>query len=543
MVKMPVNGKILFVTFLIIAFSFLLGGIFVLSNLLSEQEKDFEQRAMLVARTVSNMPELSKHLKNTDIQEASTNVNAIVDGIRIINKAEYIVVMNMERVKLSHPSRKEIGRPSESMDLNAAFSEHYYISKAQGEVGVIIRAFAPVIDDTKKQVGIVIVGYPVPTFIKMIESYGREILITVLMSLIFSIWGAYTLGKHIKRQMFGLEPHEIAKMYVERTETFNAMHEGIIAVDKDMNITIFNEKAGNILGVGTETENYISRKIYEVLPDTRLPEIVETGKPIYNQELYINNHSILSNRVPINVNGEIVGAVAMFKDLTTVKKLAEEVTGVKAFVQALRVQTHEHKNKLHTIAGLLQLGHTKQALEYVTTATESEASLTKFLNERFHNENISGLLLSKVSYGKELGIQLEIDRKSHFKRFPPLLDHHDFVVLFGNLIENAFEALNVLSKEDKYVSISVDEHDGILAIAVSDNGIGMSEEVLDRMFENGYSTKANENRGIGLHLIYEIVKKGHGDIEVTSEIMEGTSFLILFELGENNDGDNTRITY
>ena len=543
MVKMPVNGKILFVTFLIIAFSFLLGGIFVLSNLLSEQEKDFEQRAMLVARTVSNMPELSKHLKNTDIQEASTNVNAIVDGIRIINKAEYIVVMNMDRVKLSHPSRKEIGRPSESMDLNAAFSEHYYISKAQGEVGVIIRAFAPVIDDTKKQVGIVIVGYPVPTFIKMIESYGREILITVLMSLVFSIWGAYTLGKHIKRQMFGLEPHEIAKMYVERTETFNAMHEGIIAVDKDMNITIFNEKAGNILGVGTETENYISRKIYEVLPDTRLPEIVETGKPIYNQELYINNHSILSNRVPINVNGEIVGAVAMFKDLTTVKKLAEEVTGVKAFVQALRVQTHEHKNKLHTIAGLLQLGHTKQALEYVTTATESEASLTKFLNERFHNENISGLLLSKVSYGKELGIQLEIDRKSHFKRFPPLLDHHDFVVLFGNLIENAFEALNVLSKEDKYVSISVDEHDGILAIAVSDNGIGMSEEVLDRMFENGYSTKANENRGIGLHLIYEIVKKGHGDIEVTSEIMEGTSFLILFELGENNDGDNTRITY
>src|SRR4051794_17793037 len=114
MVKMPVNGKILLVTFLIIAFSFLLGGIFVLSNLLSEQEKDFERRAMLVARTVSNMPELSTHLKNTDIKETTTNVNALVEGIRIINKAEYIVVMNMDRVKLSHPSRKELGKPSES---------------------------------------------------------------------------------------------------------------------------------------------------------------------------------------------------------------------------------------------------------------------------------------------------------------------------------------------------------------------------------------------------------------------------------------------
>lgn len=530
--KMPVNGKILLVTFLIIALSFLLGGIFLLGNLLSEQEKDFGQRAMLVARTVSNVPELSVHLENANIKESAKNINKIVDGIRVIHKAEYIVVMNMERIKLSHPVSKEIGKRSESQDLNAAFSEHYYVSKARGESGVMIRAFVPIINDKREQVGIVVVGYSLPDFLEMLQSYEREIMITIVISLIFSIFGAYTLGRHIKKQMFGLEPHEIAKMYVERTETFNAMHEGIIAVDKEMNITIFNEKAADILGVTRKIEDCIGQKIYDVLPDTRLPEIVETATPVYDQELYINHHSILSNRVPIIVNGELVGAVAMFKDLTAVKKLAEEVTGVKAFVQALRVQTHEHKNKIHTIAGLLQLGHTKQALEYVTVTTENEASLTKFLNERFHNENISGLLLSKVSYGKELGIEVEIDRKSHFKRFPPLLDHHDFVVLFGNLIENAFEALNVLSKEDKYVAISVDEHDGVLAIAVTDNGIGMTKEVQDRMFENGFSSKASENRGIGLHLVYEIVRKGNGDIEVTSEFMKGTSFLILFELGE-----------
>lgn len=532
MMKMPVNGKILLVTFLIIALSFLLGGIFLLGNLLSEQEKDFGQRAMLVARTVSNVPELSVHLENANIKESAKNINKIVDGIRVIHKAEYIVVMNMERIKLSHPVSKEIGKRSESQDLNAAFSEHYYVSKARGESGVMIRAFVPIINDKREQVGIVVVGYSLPDFLEMLQSYEREIMITIVISLIFSIFGAYTLGRHIKKQMFGLEPHEIAKMYVERTETFNAMHEGIIAVDKEMNITIFNEKAADILGVTRKIEDCIGQKIYDVLPDTRLPEIVETAAPVYDQELYINHHSILSNRVPIIVNGELVGAVAMFKDLTAVKKLAEEVTGVKAFVQALRVQTHEHKNKIHTIAGLLQLGHTKQALEYVTVTTENEASLTKFLNERFHNENISGLLLSKVSYGKELGIEVEIDRKSHFKRFPPLLDHHDFVVLFGNLIENAFEALNVLSKEDKYVAISVDEHDGVLAIAVTDNGIGMTKEVQERMFENGFSSKASENRGIGLHLVYEIVRKGNGDIEVTSEFMKGTSFLILFELGE-----------
>ena len=535
--RLKMNTKILLMTFFIIAFSFFIGGVFVIGNLLSEQEEDYGQRAMLVARTVSNMPELANQLMNEHKQEAIQTVNQIVEEIRIINKAEYIVVLNMDRIKYSHPSPAELGKKSASEDVNAAFSEHYYISRAQGEIGKMIRAFVPVLNEEKKQIGVVVVGYPMPTLGKLFHDYAPEMIVTILFSILFSMWGALMLGHHIKKQMFGLEPEEISQMYVERQETFNAMHEGIIAVDNEMNITIFNQKAGFILGVEGENIRYIGRKIYEVLPDTRLPEIVESGKPIYNQEIYINRRSIMSTRIPIQVKGKNVGAVAIFKDLTEVKQLAEELTGVRAFVQALRVQTHEHKNKLHTITGLLQLGHMKQALEYLKEVQADEASLIRFLNERFKNENVSGLLLSKVGRGKELGITVEIDKESQFTRFPKFLDQHDFVVLFGNLIENAFEALQGVARSEKLITISVDEHDGILAILVTDNGCGMSGEVKERMFENGYSTKAKDNRGIGLYLIDEIVKKGRGTIEVTSEEGKGTSFLVLFELGdEQNEG-------
>ncbi|MGM9950970.1 MAG: ATP-binding protein [Lysinibacillus sp.] len=536
--RLKMNTKILLMTFFIIAFSFFIAGVFVIGSLLSEQEQDFGQRAMLIARTVSNMPELTSQLMNDDQQEAIQTVNHIVEEIRVINKAEYIVVLNMDRVRYSHPSAAELGKKSASEDVNAAFSEHYYISKAQGELGKMIRAFVPILNEDKRQVGVVIVGYPMPTLAKVFQDYASEIIITVLFSVLFSMWGALMLGSHIKKQMFGLEPEEIAQMYVERQETFNAMHEGIIAVDNEMNITVFNQKAGYILGVEGENAHYIGRKIYEVLPDTRLPEIVESEKPIYNQEIYINRRSIMSTRIPVQVKGKNAGAVAIFQDLTEVKRLAEELTGVKAFVQALRVQTHEHKNKLHTITGLLQLGHTKQALEYLTEVQADEESLIRFLNERFKHENISGLLLSKVGRGKELGITVEIDEESHFTQFPRLLDQHDFVVLFGNLIENAFDAFQGVVRSEKLITISVDEHDGLLAILVTDNGMGMSEEVKARMFENGYSTKAKENRGIGLFLIEEIVKKGRGTIEVTSEEGKGTSFLLLFELGDGQDGDN-----
>lgn len=110
-----------------------------------------------------------------------------------------------------------------------------------------------------------------------------------------------------------------------------------------------------------------------------------------------------------------------------------------------------------------------------------------------------------------------------------MLDHHDFVLLFGNLIENAFDALTVVERNHKEVLISIDDNDGILAIMVTDNGDGISEENLEQIFESGFSTKDNENRGIGLYLVNEIVKKGNGTIEISSEVNKGTTFILTFE--------------
>ena len=530
--KLTMNAKILMMTFFILAVSFFVGGLFLLGSLLADQEEKYGQQGMLVARTVSTMPQIIEALSSDNQQQAIQDINTAVEEIRIINKASYIVVMDLQRVKYSHPLKSQLGTSSTSEDIDAAFSEHYYTSKAKGDVGTMVRAFVPILDNSKKQIGVVVVAYPMPTILDLIAQYKTEALMIMLLTFIFSLFGAFMLARHIKQQMFGLEPVQISKLYTERQETFNAMHEGVIAVDNHLNITVFNEMAVKILGVESKPGLFIGKNIYDVLPDTRLPEIVEHNEAVYNQELFINNHSILSNRIPITVEGQKVGAVAIFKDLTEVKNLAEELTGVKAFVQALRVQTHEHKNKLHTITGLLQLGHTKQALAYLTSVTESEDAITRFLNERFANDNISGLLLSKISRGKELGVIVEIDQESRLTQFPAKMDHHDFVILFGNLIENAFDALNAVTKDDKHITISVDEHDGTLAILVADNGIGMSEKVQANIFENGFSTKKGQYRGIGLYLIYEIVKKGNGSIEVTSKEGEGTTFVILFELGD-----------
>lgn len=521
---MPIQLKITILSFGVVLFSILMGGLIIISKLENIKEDELRKRTMITARTVAQLPEIHRNIK---LPYGWEKINPVVERIRIINNADYIVVLNKDRIRYSHPVRSLIGSVSQGEDEGAAFAEHSYTSLAKGEVGIAVRAFVPILNEHRDQIGVVIVGNILPSFFDLLKDILDEISLIFFFTLLFGIVGSYFLARHIKDQMFHLEPHEIVQMLVERTATFNAMHEGVIAIAKNLSVTIFNEKAKQMLGIKGDV---IGKKITDVLPDTRLPEVIKKEKAVYNQEIQIRQTNIMSNRVPIRVNDQIVGAVAIFQDITKVKKMAEELTGVKAFVEALRVQNHEHMNKLHTIAGLIQLGNQEKALKYVFQVSEEHEALTRFLSKNIRNESIAGLLISKVSRGKELGVHVEIDKQSRLDNFPKLLDHHDFVVIIGNLIENAFTALASTTVTDKHVFISIDQNDEMCEILIEDNGIGIPEHIQEFIFDKGFTTKRSMNHGIGLYLIKQIVEKASGNIKVISKEGEGTSIIVTIPM-------------
>ncbi|MEE1132517.1 MAG: sensor histidine kinase [Caryophanon sp.] len=520
---LPMNGKILSLMCVLLFVSFSIAGVFTMVTILDEQRHILREQAILMARTVSEISIIEQAV-NQPVAEAHAMIHETVEELRIINDAAYIVVMNMEHVRLTHPTKRIVGTVSQSTDIQAAFSEHYYTNEAQGELGKTVRAFAPIVNSESEQVGVVVVGYLLPNVMDVLKKFQAIMWVTGFITVLCSIIGATLLSRHMKRQMFGLEPHEIAQLYMERTETFNAMHEGIIAIDAQERITIFNPKAQQILQLKGQ---FIGQPIETIIHDTRLPEILRSGKPVYNEELHIQNRSIISNRVPIRVQDETVGVVAIFQDRTEVKILAEKLTGVKAFVEALRVQTHEYKNKLHTISGLLQLNKPTEALTYISELQYEHDVLTSMLQERIAFEQIAGLLLSKVQVGREQGVNVVLDPLMQLQHIPPKLDQHDIVIVLGNLIENALEALRHTEGE-KEIYVSIEQEDDFLAMYVSDNGCGMTEEQQANMMTYGFSTKAKQGRGIGLYLVEKIRQKGDGELTVTSNVGEGTTIIITF---------------
>ncbi|MCS7460725.1 sensor histidine kinase [Paenibacillus doosanensis] len=524
--RLKINAKIAILSSGIVLFSLLIGGTVLVGTSIGSSEAELGRRLLVTARTVAQLPEVARGIGDPSqypaIQEAA-------ERIRIINDVTYIVVMDMNRVRLSHPVDDKIGTVSLSADEGSAFAEHTYVSKAKGELGTALRALVPVMNADHVQIGVVLVGQLLPSIGQVLQTLSGQAYVILLLSLLFGILCSWKLAQHIKKQMFELEPHEIARLLVERTATFHAMHEGVIAIDKDERITIFNDKAKQIMKIDEEPD-VIGRPIRDVLPDTRLPEILELNHPIYNQELLLGTTVIWSNRVPIKVNAQTVGAVAIFQDRTEVTQIAEELTGVKAFVDALRVQNHEYMNKLHTIGGLIQLGNKEKALDYLFEITEQKEELTRFLSERFKDDSLTGLLLGKISRGSELGIAVAIDRQSHLERFPDRLDHHDIVVLVGNLIENAFDALQPLQRRQKRIVVSIEQDDEVLSVLVEDNGTGIDPAVRERIFEQGFTTKGASGRGIGLYLIAGILRKGDGTIRIDSAPGEGASFLVSFPM-------------
>jgi len=99
--------------------------------------------------------------------------------------------------------------------------------------------------------------------------------------------------------------------------------EGIIAIDGDGIVTVFNPQAEKLFNINKD--QVINKKADKVIPNTRLLEVVETGKKELNQIQNIGETRIATNRVPIKVENKINGAVATFQDVTKIQKLEQEI--------------------------------------------------------------------------------------------------------------------------------------------------------------------------------------------------------------------------
>lgn len=197
-----------------------------------------------------------------------------------------------------------------------------------------------------------------------------------------------------------------------------------------------------------------------------------------------------------------------------VRDAVSSYESIRTLGEALRAQTHEHGNRMHTAVALMELGRTDEAIGILTDTARQSQSLVDQVTARRHGDPAVGaLLLGKASQAKERGIEWRVHIAPDTPRTP--LSAVDAVAVLGNLVDNAFDA--AASAEERWVSVRLEPtaDDGIL-LEVADSGPGIPTELRERIFASGYSTKpaGAEGRGVGLALVRSVVADAGGSVAV-----------------------------
>lgn len=130
---------------------------------------------------------------------------------------------------------------------------------------------------------------------------------------------------------------------------FNAINDGMVVIDNQGMVILFNRRAEEMMGI--KKEQVIGKFVIEVIPESRLPIIVKTRRIEANQEMVLNNdRKIITTRIPIiEENGTIIGAFAVFKDITEVVNLAEEITDLKEIQTMLQAIIHSSDDAISVV--------------------------------------------------------------------------------------------------------------------------------------------------------------------------------------------------
>src|SRR5207302_6092461 len=232
------------------------------------------------------------------------------------------------------------------------------------------------------------------------------------------------------------------------------------------------------------------------------------------QSTLLNGRWIVVSRIPLRIHGKLVGAIATFRDQTELEELARELKGTRSYADTLRAQAHEFANKLHTIAGMLELGWQDEAVAYITRATRQQQEWIDELPRRIADTALAALLMGKASVASERGIIFALSPGSQLEAHDGLGDV--LATIVGNLVENAFDAVEGQSRRE--VTLHIHDRNGDIQLEVRDSGPGVAPALAARIFEAGYSTKASGGqRGIGLALVKRLVTQHAGEVSVRND--------------------------
>ncbi len=352
--------------------------------------------------------------------------------------------------------------------------------------------------------------------------------------------------------------YRIINLAYRRIQTYSSnilehMTDAVIAIDRDKRITLFNNSASQLFRQSPDEVINKPCQLCIAGDISPLVEAIELGQTHrdYEKTIQFDHRRLItsiSTSVLKNERDEIESAFAVIKDLTEKRHLEETLQRkekLTAMGQLASGVAHEIRNPLNAIGMISQRLNkefqpeegekeyrdlTKTVVNEVRRINEIIKQFLKFARPPeldLKRTSIESLIKSVVkltsAQARERGIEISLKLNS----IPLILiDPNQIKQALLNIIQNSMEAIPGAG-EIQIQSKKIDENQA--SIEISDNGIGMSQETLSKIFNLYFTTKPT-GTGLGLSLVHQIVSQHDGRIEVESELGKGTRLLIYLPI-------------
>jgi two-component system cit operon sensor histidine kinase CitA len=492
---------------------------------------DLGQRARVQASEIALMPGLAEKVARRDF----AGIAALIQPLRNQSDASYIVIGDTQEHHLYHSESPErLNLPMIGGDNAEVLQGKTIISVRKGGIGVSLRSKAPILNAQHQVIGIVSVGY-LTSYIANINVsllwqaslYGVALL---LLLFIFS----WMFSRNLKKQMFWLEPKDIALLVLQQKALLEAMYEGVFAVNAERQLILINRAARELLDIQQSESELLGKPLDAVLqipPAFLRQHEVKT----HDHVTVLNQRQVIVNRVAIELEpGEPGGWVCSFRDKNDINTLSSQLSQVKRYADNLRIMRHEQLNWTATLVGLLQMQRYDDAMRYIHAQSAGAQQVLDFVSARFTSPALCGLLLGKYVSAREKGVELKFDPACQLSRIPAALSETALMSVIGNLLDNAVDAtLNAITPAAP-IELYISGRNQELLIEVADQGCGIDDSIKPHLFEQGVTSKPSSNddmfgaeHGIGLYLAAGYVQQAGGSIEISDNSPQGTIFSVF----------------
>lgn len=314
-----------------------------------------------------------------------------------------------------------------------------------------------------------------------------------------------------------MEPDEIATKLTELHAIIDSIDEILIAVN-EQNIVI--------------TTNYLAKKTFPAAKvgtalDANLAKLIFNHQQSHNKTnvpLLINAKEYIVSTSGLVYHDKTYGQIALLQDQSKYQKLSEQLAGSEQYIQALRAQSHEFRNKLQAIYGMIELKQYDNVTNFIGKVNANYQKEFGQLNQQIESPALVGFLTGKINQAKEQKVALTLTSDSYLPQ--TIVSDQlnlDLIKILGNLIDNALAAIDTSGTIK--LELNYDAESKTLIIEVTDNGSGISSAVRKQLFKKNYSTKGKDH-GYGLMLVKQIVNNHHGYIDITPCNPHGSNFYL-----------------